>query len=318
MATPVGTNVINSISRRVLHKQMVDNVYSSVPGMFRALKMNKVVEKGGYQIEAPLVYADFTNTTAFQGFQVLDIAPNDTVKNGAWDWKQYATPVSVDNLSLARADHPNAVADLLLHLFDQAEASLVNKLGTDWWSDATTNTQLLDGMKGAIDDSTVASTYGGLSRASNTWFKSQIDTSTTTMTLAALNTLQMNCTTGGRHPTVCFMTQANYNRYWALVQTNQAFPALPTGADEQLAQGGFSNLLFNNVPVIVDSKVPANHVFFINERYLFFYILEGWNFKMGDFIQPPNQSAYTALIEFYGNPILTNCSRSGKLTALTA
>jgi hypothetical protein len=316
--TPVGTNAVTSISRTIFHKWIIDQVFGSNPMLFRLRALNHVPEQGGYQIEAANIYKRFTNGGAYQGYDLLDISPNDTVKNAAWDIRQYEVPVSISGFDLVRFDHPQALANGLQMLFENAEMEMAENLGTDLWSDASTNSKALDGLKGAVDDGTVASTYGGLTRSSNTWFKSQIDSSTTTLTLASMNTLMGNTTVGGRHPTIIVATQANYNRYWALVQANQAFPIQPAGSDEQLAQAGFTNLLFNGVPVLVDQHVPANHIFFINERYLWLYNMAGVNMKINDFIQPPNQDAYTSLVLWYGQVVLTNPARSGKMTALTA
>src|SRR6267154_234556 len=118
MATPIGTNLINSISRRALHPQLIDNVYSGIPAFYRANAMNKKRYAGGTQIEVPQVYATWANGGPYSGFEQLDIAPSDTVKNAAFDAKEYYVPVSIDKFSLARLNHPEAVADGLTTLFE--------------------------------------------------------------------------------------------------------------------------------------------------------------------------------------------------------
>ena len=52
---------------------------------------------------------------------------------------------------------------------------------------------------------------------------------------------------GGRTPTVLIGTQSTYNIYWNLNTSGQAFPVQPAAHDQQLAQSGFTNLLFNAV-----------------------------------------------------------------------
>ena len=87
MATPIGTNEINSISRRYIYPTLVDNVYRSNLMFFRLNARNKKMLQGGYQIEIPLVYTRFAAGGFYQGFDMLDISPSDTVKNAAFDWK---------------------------------------------------------------------------------------------------------------------------------------------------------------------------------------------------------------------------------------
>jgi hypothetical protein len=309
---------MNGISRRFLFDQVVDNVYLSITALFRLNSMGKKIVQGGYQVEVPLMWSKFAAGGFYQGYDLLDITPSDTVKNGAWDWKQAYVPVTVSGLDLIRADSPEAVVNLLRLQFEQAQMQLADQLGNSVWTDASTNQKNIDGLKGAIDDGTVAATYAGITRSSNAFWKSQIDSSTTTLTLASMQTMFGNCQAGGRTPTVLFATQANYNRYWALNTSGQAFPVQPAGHDAQLAQSGFSNLVFNGVPILVDSYVPANHIFFCNENYMYLLVHPRGDFDFNEFREPVNQDAMTALILWAGNLIVTNCARQGKMTALTA
>lgn len=318
MATPIGTNEINSISRRYIIPTLYDNVYNSNLMFFRLNAMNKKILQGGLQIEVPLVYTRFAAGGFYQGFDLLDVSPSDTVKNAAFDWKQAYVPVSVDGLTLIRADSPEAIVNFLSFYFENAQTELAEILGVGVWSNVVSNTLSIDGLQGAVDDGTVAATYGGLSRAANPFWKSQIDSTTATLTLPSMQAMFGNCTQGGRHPSLLAATQANYNRYWNLAQAFQAFPAQPGGQDEQLAQAGFTNLIFNNVPIAVDSHVPANHIFFLNEDYIYLYVNPRADFNMKEFREPVNQDAMTSLILWAGNVILANCQLQGKMTALTA
>ena len=317
-ATPVGTNAITSISRRFILPRLTDNIYGGNLMFFRLTTKNKKMLQGGYQIEAPLVYSEFAAGGAYSGYDLLDISPTDNIKNGAWAWKQYYVPVTLSGLDLIRSDSPEAVANWLSFYFEAAQTQMAENLGDGTWSDATTNTNRIDGLQGAIDDGGVAATYAGLTRASNTWWNAQDDSSTTTLSLTAMQSLWGNCTSGGRHPTLLVGTQANYNRYWVLSTAGQTFPTNPSGQDEQLAQNGFTNLLFNGTPFCVDPHVPANHIFMINEDYMYLYVNTKADFSMEEFRQPVNQDAMTSLVLWAGNIIMTNCRTSGKLSALTA
>ncbi len=317
MAT-IGTNAVTAISRRWILDSLTDNVYKSNPLLYRWLRANKRLVRGGFQLEAPLMYARFAAGGFYSGLDQLDITPSDMWQNGSWLWKQCYVPVTVDGLTLIKTDQPEAVADFMRMYFQQAEMEMCELIGSSLWSDGVSNTKNLDGLKGAVDDSTVLTTYAGISRTANTWWKSQIDTSTTTLSLTSMNTMFGNCTAGGRHPTVIVMTQANYNRFWVLNQAFQAFPTEPAGVDQQLAQPGFTNQVFSGVPVLVDSHVPANHIFFLNEDFFYFVVSSRADFYLEDFIVPSNQDAMTAKLLFAGNILLTNCSLQGKMTALTA
>lgn len=317
MATPIGTNVINSVSRRYIIPQLADNIYTSNVMFFRLNAMNKKMLQGGLQIEVPLVYTRFAAGGWYQGYDQLDVVPSDTVKNAAFDWKQSYVPVVVDGLTLIRADSPEAIVNFLSFYFENAQTELAAILGAGVWSDVVSDSKKIDGLTGAADDGTVAATYGGLLRSSNTWWKSTVDT-TAALTLAAMQTVFGTVTIGGRHPTILAGTQANYNRFWVLESASQAFPVQPGGHDEQLAQAGFSNLLFNGVPFVVDSNIPANHIFFLNEDYIHLFVNNKADFSMREFREPVNQDAMAALILWAGNVVLSACAPHAKMTSVTS
>lgn len=322
MATPIGTNEINSISRRYIMPQLTDNIYNSNLMFFRLNQMNKKMLQGGLQIEVPLVYQRFAAGGAYQGFDLLDVSPSDTVKNAAFDWKQAYVPVSVDGLTLIRSDSPEAIVNFLSFYFENAQAELAEILGTGVWSDVVSNPKAIDGLAGAVDDSTLAATYGGLSRTANTWWRStRTSNAAAALTLSVMQTMFGTLTSGGRHPTILVGNQAAYNKFWGLNQAFQAFPAQPAGQDETLAQAGFSNLLFNGVPFAVDSHCPqtagTDSIFYLNEDYMYLYVNPRADFSMKEFREPVNQDAMTSLILWAGNLVLSNCARQGKLFNFT-
>jgi hypothetical protein len=278
---------------------------------------NKKVLQGGLQIEVPLVYARFAAGGFYQGFDLLDVSPSDTVKNAAYDWKQAYVPVSVDGLSLIRADSPEAIVNFLSFYFEQAQTELAEILGAGIWSTANA-TKSVDAIPAAVDNGSIAATYGGLSRAANTFWNATVTAITPPLSLATMQTLFGTITEGGRHPTIIVTTQFVYNLYWALSTGGQAFPVQPGGHDEQLAQNGFTNLIFNGVPVAVDSHVPANQMFMLNEDYMYLYVNPRADFNMKEFREPVNQDAMTSLILWAGDVCFSNLQRQGKLTGVTS
>src|SRR5688572_9423036 len=224
MATPIGTGLVTSISRRFIMPDVVDFVYRSNVVTFRLLSQNKKVVQGGTQIEVPAMYQGFTNGGPYQGYDLLDMSPNDTVKNLAFDWKQQYVPVGIDRLTLIKLNSPEAVANGLGLLFAQAQMEMVDNIGTGVWSDAVTNAKQIDGPKGAVDAGSVTTVYGGLTRASNTWLNSTVDSSTATLTEASLQSLFTNATEGGRAPTLIASRAMQYNRLQALAASDRQFP----------------------------------------------------------------------------------------------
>lgn len=324
-ATPVGTDVVTAISRRYIVPQIADNVYLSNLMFHRLNQSNRRIVQGGYQIEQPLMYAKMAAGGPYSGYDLLNIAPSDTILNGAWQWKQYYSPVTVDGLTLIKTDAPDAIANFLNIYFAQAEMDLADQLGNGVWSDGVTATNNIDGLAGAVDNDGVLTTYGGLSRSTYTWWKSQEDSTTTATSLAAYQALFGNCTVGGRHPTIIVETQSAYNYFYGLNTSIQRFPSQPAGQDEQLAQAGFNNLLFNGVPVTVDSHITTapgyvanttGNVFMLNEDFMYLYVSPRANFTLEDFQTAINQDAMVAKLLWAGNLVISNCALQGKFTQI--
>jgi hypothetical protein len=319
--TPIGTNTVTALSRRLILPRITDNVYNSNVLFYRWYHANKFAQQGGTQIEAPLMYTGMAAGGSYSGYQLLNVTPTDSIQNAAWAWKQYYSPVTVDGLTLLRADSPIAIADYIATQFKQAEMDLSDKLGAGLWTYGV-NANDIDGVIGAVDAGTVLGTYGGIARSGNTWWQSQIDSTTTTLSLLALQNLFGSAQQGGRAPTIILSTQANYNRYWNLNLSPQQFPVQPGGKDMQLAQAGFENLLFNGVPWLVDSHIPTTgtngNIFLLNEDYFQMVVATRADFHLQDFQTPTNQDAMTALLLWAGNLVCTNVQRQAKFTAIAA
>lgn len=318
MATAIGTNVVTSIARHFILPEITDNIYNSNPLWFRMNAAKKKMIQGGTQIEFPLMYQRFAAGGFYSGLDLLDVAPSDTVKNGALDWKQAFVPVTVDGLTLIKTDSPEAIANFINMYFAQAEMELAEIVGNSLWTDGVSNTKNIDGLKGVVDDGTVLASYAGITRSTNTWWQSTVDSSTTTLALDKMQTMHGNCAKGGRAPTLIVVTQLNYNRYWVLMSNKQNIYLQAQGHDEQLANAGFTNMLFNGCPIVVDSHVPANHLFFLNEDFMYYGVSPRADFYMEDFQKPIQQDAMVAKILWAGNLICTNVGRQGKMTAVTA
>lgn len=314
MPSPIGTDVLTSISRRHIMPEIVDNIYDSNPLFYRLNKSNRKIV-GGTHIEVPVMYARFSAGGTYSGYDVLTVSPSDTVMNSRFDWKQHYVPVVVDGLSLIKADSPEAIANLLRLLFQQAEEEMCENLAAGIYSDGTTDAKQITGLQLAVDS---AGTYGQLSRSTYSWWGSYEENSTATLGLSLLQTAHGNTSEGGRHPSLIVSQQANYNRYWNLGIGSQTQDIGPRGSDEQLFAAGFSNMLFNGVPWVVDSHVHnSSTVYFLNEDYLFLVVSPKADFLLEDFQTPVNQDAMVAKLLWAGELVCTNPARQGKLTAIT-
>jgi hypothetical protein len=324
MATPIGTDTLTSVTRRYILRDIPDNVYTRNLLTFRLIKANKRSIQGGSQIEQPLLYKDLDYGGSYSGAQVLAMGPSETIKSAAWDWKQYYVPLVFDGLTLLKNDSPESIANLLRTYVEIGEMSMANLLGDGIWSDGVTDPDGIDGLEAAVDDGTVAATYGGLLRSANTWWTAQRDASTAALTLAALQSLFGNCTLGGHSPSLIVSRQEQYNRFLALLTQNVRYPMAPTGHDEILASAGFTNALFNNVPWVIDDKVfdgPSSSnsaIVMLNEDFIKLGTHNKADFFMTPWVQPDNQDVISARLHWAGNLLFSHLQSQGLMTNVSS
>jgi hypothetical protein len=325
MPSTIGTDTVTSIARRYIMPQIIEAVYDSNALWFRLNKAAKKQVQGGYQIELPVQYGKPQQTQAYTGYDVINVAPFDVIKNAKWDWKQYATTVAIDGLTLIKVDSPESIANLITTQFDLAKRDFVNSLGADLYAGSSTDAKKMEGLRDGIKDS---GSYGGLNSASTFW-KSKIDSSTAlgSVTPKLMNDVFSALTIGREHPTLIVGRRAFYNKFWELIYgtagPTAAYPiAVPaTGSDEILAQAGFTNLLFNNVPIVQDEQVDAGsgsngRAYFLNENWWNIVVSPRADMAVEDFQTPINQDAMVAKVLWAGNTICSNPRLQGAFTAL--
>ncbi len=321
MVTPTGVDMISSISRRILREEATDVYYLGSPWTWRLWAKNKIVRRGGLHIESRFIYQPWSTGGAFYGPEVLNVEPSDPEISGAWDWKEYYTSVTIDQRSLIRADSEYAVANYVIEQCEIAKMDLRDKLAYGVWSDGT-NFKNFDGMYEVIDNGTIASTYAGLSRSSYPFLNAQMDTSTTTLNIPALDSLFDLASKGARSPKLVVSSRANLTRYEHLLQSNIQLTQPQAVVDQTFAQGGFSGGWYRNQPWMVDEHINPTGtegvIFLINDDYFELVINQNGDFVVHPFQQPTNQFVITALVYVAGNIICTNPQVQAKMTAVTA
>jgi hypothetical protein len=117
---------------------------------------------------------------------------------------------------------------------------------------------------------------------------------------------------GNDHPDVILTTQTLFEKYESLLQPQLRY------TDTKTADAGFQNLLFKSAPIMYDVHAPVGTMFFLNSKYIKLVGHKDKWFAQTEFQRPENQDARFALILCYGNLVVSNRKKQGKLTAKTA
>lgn len=256
----------------------------------------------------PLNYAVPSASGWFSGADALNINDNDVISAAEYQWKQLYTAITILRSDELKNSGDSQMISLVKSKMKIAEKQMEDMLGTGLFSNATDPKSII-GLRQICG---IANTVGGISQSTYSWWQSNLDSSTTTLSMSALQTSYNLASIGSDAPSVAVTTRSLYNSYYSLLQPQQRFQ------DSKSASGGFQSLMFNGIPVLIDSHCPASHFFFLNEDYLSLSVHKDENLRLEPFSKPINQAAKIAKIYFMGAYTSSNNRMHALLNSLTA
>jgi hypothetical protein len=305
MALTVGQ--ISALTKQYILPKMADAIFVGTPELKRLKEKCLKMVDGGTDLRFPVEYDDGVGGW-YSGAQTLQTNVNEFATSAVFDWKQIYEPITISGLDKLKNAGDNQVIDFVKARAKNAEKAIRNNVSIGVWN-AGTDSNALVGLRYQVDS---ANSPGGISQSDYSWWQSTEDSSTTTFSLSSLQTNFHAASEGTEAPTVLYGTKAIYNRFWSALQPQQRF------LDEESGKAGFTSLVFNGVPFLVPSNMPANHLFGINENYLYWCVHKDKNFVMDDFERPRNQDVESAMIFLACALASSNNRYHFKMSALSA
>ncbi len=296
---------ITSITQDAYIPVMVDNIFNSNAGLHRAKKKWYKPQNGGTSIKQPLLYA-LNSSAQRQTSSSLSVTSNSKKTAADYAWKRLEAPIVIDGLDTIKNSGDAAVLSHVKTEVQTAEKSLANLLGTDLFGDGSTAGSIMGFKLGTA----ITGTLGGIAKATYSWWQGQVDSTTSSLSLAKMQSLYGDCTVDSDKPTVIFTTQDIYDDLYALIQPQQRF------SDGDTIKAGFNSILWNGIPVIVDSHVDSGYLYMINEDYISLRYAKSRDFKLTPFQQPVNQDAAIAHVFWAGAMTYSNCRMLGAMSNL--
>jgi hypothetical protein len=301
---------ISSVTEKKYLPKLVDNIFDSnvLLQRFRENGQNKTVD-GGTSVLLPLEYAMNAGVAWYTGAETLSTADSEVNTAAEYSWKNVHVPITIIRTDELKNMGDAGKLDIVKIKTKNAEKTLADTLGTGIYSNGT-NAKSVIGLQYMMSNS---HTIGGISSSTYSWWRpGSLDTTTTTLTLTAMQTQYNAVTIGNDGPSVIISTRANFNRFWALLQPSQRFQ------DSKSADAGWSSLMFNGTPFLCDSHAPTAHILFLNEKYLSLTAHSQENFRFAPYVTPENQNAKVAHIYWTGIFGTSNLRMQTALTGITA
>lgn len=325
------SNVTDIIATTIQQRSgvLADNVTNN-NAVLRKLKAKGNVRpfSGGNVILEEIMYADSTqiNANSYSGYELINISPNSPISAPSFNIVQYAGAVTMSGLEMLQNSGKEAIIDLMEGRMKVAEAELMNRIDYDIYQDGTGNSgKNLVGLALAVPDDPTTGTYGGISRASFNFWRSQFYRGVTDggATVSAANiqqymtTLALRCVRGNNKPDL-WVGDATYFGFY--VNSLQAIQRITSDNGSAGAGAGFGpELEFwgggMNAKVVMGggisgavsstqltSGATSAHMWALNTDYIFFRPHRDRNFvPIGGERQAVNQDAVVKLIGWAGN-----------------
>jgi len=302
-------NELSAITEKYFVPKLVDNVFAS-NALFQRIKKGKMYElvTSGRSAVVPLAYATTSAAGRFSGSDVLDTSSNEQFTAAEFNWKQYYA-----NITVTRADEivnsgKHAIVNFVKSKVQIAEKTLSDLLGTDLFGTGSVANSIV-GLEAMIAGS--GTTYGGISKTAYSWWRGQTDAVTAALTLAAMRSLTGDCTIDSDKPSMYVTIQDFYDDLVNQMQPMQRFQ------DKETASAGFTNILYEGKPVVVDSHCGSSDLFALNEKYISLLAQKAENFRFEPFIKPTNQNISVAKIYWMGALTCSNPRMQGWMSNLS-
>jgi len=265
---------IQSRSRRI-----ADNVTKNNALLTRLNNAGGIREiTGGNVIFEEISYQENQNFGFYSGFDLLPVAAQSVISAAEFQLKQAAVPVTVSGLEYLQNSGRERMIDLLEARLNVAEATMANNLAISIYGDGTSDGgKSVTGLNAAVPADPSSGTYGGIDRATwsfwrNQKFDARTDGGSATGITSSnvqtfMNALWTKLIRGSDRPDLIVCDNQFWNAFMGSLQPQQRF------TDPRSATLGFDSIKFMSSDVVLDGGIggacPANTAFFLNTKYLF-------------------------------------------------
>lgn len=339
------SDISDIIATTIQHRsgELANNVENN-NALIRRLKAKGNVRpfSGGNVILEEVMYTDSTsiNVNSYSGYEQLNVGANSPISAASFSIAQYAGAITMSGLEMLQNSSKEAIIDLMEGRVKVTEAQLMNRIDYDCYQDGTGNGgKNLTGLAAAVPDDPTTGTYGGINRATWTFWRPQVyDASTDGGAAASASNIQAYMTTlalrlvrGSDKPDL-FVADATY--YGLYVNSLQAIQRISNETGSGTAGAGFGpELKFYGGGMAADvvmgggvngavntagtsGGATSSHMWALNTNYIHYRPHKDRNFvPIGGERQSVNQDAIVKLIGWAGNITMSGSQLQGVLKA---
>jgi len=250
-------------------KKIADNVTKNNALLAKMSMGGKIkTVSGGTKIYQELSFAENGNSGWYSGYDLLPVAAQDVISAAEFEFKQAAVPVVISGLEQLQNSGKEQMIDLLESRIGVAESTMSNLCAEGLYSDGTGSSgKEITGLDAAVPVDPTTGTYGGINRATWTFWRSKYTATTVTAAniQAAMNAMWASLVRGVDRPDLIMTDSLFWALYLASLQAQQRFQGTETG------KLGFPTIKYMDADVVLDGGIggfgTASTAFFLNTKY---------------------------------------------------
>lgn len=317
---------LQAVTRRAFIPKMVVQIYQATPLMSLLLRNAQRAKGGVSQITPPVQGSSFVS---FSWSDYSGVFPQPSVQtaaqNAEFNLKLGVVPIPFMGME-AIIQSSEVVIPLLEARMVDAKTVWVQTVSTPLFANnsAAPGGQIINGLPEAYDDGTNVTTYGGISRTTNPFWKAYLKTSAggiLTRIAFIKEMVRVTSNAGGEAPDFCVMSFQDWTTLMTDFMSGEQFNTSPGSryGKDDVINAGFRGLMLGDTPVFADPFCPVGTSYLINSKYLAMYISEDADFAFSGFYSaiPNLQIANVGVLITALNAVCTKPSSGGRITGIT-
>ena len=270
---------------------------------------------GGRTISCPISYGENTNFQFYTGREGLNVDGQEVLTSAEYAWKQYACGVSISGLEMLQNSGKEQIINMLQARITQAERTIQNKMHQSAYSNGTGSAGKEFGGLDLLVASAAGSTVGGINSTSATWWdnkRAAIGAVDPTTIYANMLAMTLSLQRGSDKTDMIVSDNTFYAALSASMQSQKRY------MDDKIASAGFTNVLFENIPVIADGGdggYAQSGMYFLDLSEIEMIMhSQRDNVVLSGPRRPVTEDSDTVIMAGMGNFTCSNRARNGRMT----
>ncbi len=295
----------------------------------------------GSSMKFPIKYQKGVASVSFNGFDQLPTSQQPVSVNIEFTPTFVATNIALAGSDLSVNKTSMQVLNLMKVMMKSRAQDAADDIGNFFQGNGAGKDPA--GLGNIVDDGSVSSTYGGLSRATYAGLNATVTASSGTISLLKVRQLANSITDGRVAPTFAITDYTTWSYFEQLLQPFQR-NVYDVQTSNMNAASGYQGLMWDGLKIQRDKKITTGIFYLLNLDYLKFYGLNWWEgqsvtleskeikgniyetynqanagkaFTWTNWIRAYNQGAINGFMIMGGQLICTAPLRNGKLTGIT-